>query len=78
MDATPDARHVLDCTDLNCPIPIVRLSQAIRGIESGAQIVILANDPAFRADLEAWVRRFGHTILAFVEGPVSRATVLKK
>ena len=35
-------------------------------------------DPAFRADLEAWVRRFGHTLLAFEEGPISRATVLKK
>jgi tRNA 2-thiouridine synthesizing protein A len=73
-----DASQVLDCTGLNCPMPIVRLSQAMRGIESGAKIVIEANDPAFRADLEAWVRRFGHTILAFDEGSISRATVLKK
>jgi len=49
------ASQVLDCTGLNCPMPIVRLSQAMRGIESGAKIVIEANDPAFRADLEAWV-----------------------
>lgn len=78
MDPSADVPRLLDCTGLNCPMPIVRLSQAIHGIDSGAQIVIEANDPAFRADLEAWVRRFGHTILTFDEGPISRATVLKK
>lgn len=78
MDTSANACRVLDCKGLNCPMPIVRLSQAIHGIESGARIVIEANDPAFRADLEAWVRRFGHTILAFEEGLISRATVLKK
>jgi len=78
MDTSPDASLVLDCTGLNCPMPIVRLSQAMRGLPSGAQIVIEANDPAFRADLEAWVRRFGHVILSFDQGATSRATLLKK
>lgn len=68
----------LDCKGLNCPMPIVRISQAMRGLESGAQIVVEANDPAFHADLVAWVRRFGHTLVAFEDGPIRRATVLKK
>ncbi len=78
MDPSADVPLLLDCTGLNCPMPIVRLSQAMRTLESGTKLVIEANDPAFRADLEAWVRRFGHTLLAFEEGPISRATVLKK
>lgn len=78
MDASADTRPVLDCTGMNCPMPIVRLSQAMRALESGTKLVIEADDPAFRADLEAWVRRFGHTLLAFDEGTISRATVLKK
>jgi tRNA 2-thiouridine synthesizing protein A len=68
----------LDCKGLNCPMPIVRLSQAMRGLESGAEIVVEANDPAFHADLVAWVRRFGHTLVAFEDGSIRRATVVKK
>ncbi|MBK8260999.1 MAG: sulfurtransferase TusA family protein [Nannocystis sp.] len=53
----------LDCRGLNCPMPIVRLSQLARKLPVGARIRITADDPAFRADLEAWVRRLGHTIV---------------
>ncbi len=60
-----NAVHELDCKGLNCPMPIVRLSQAMRKLAAGESITIFADDPAFRADLEAWVRRFGHTITSF-------------
>lgn len=59
----------LDCRGLNCPMPIVRLSQLARGLPIGARIRISADDPAFRADLEAWVRRLGHTIVHVSEEP---------
>lgn len=78
MDTSAAIEARLDCTGLACPMPIVRLSQTMRGLPSGARLVIEASDPAFRADLEAWVRRFGHVILAFEEGRVLRATILKK
>lgn len=73
------AAHELDCKGLNCPMPIVRLSQAMRRLTAGEVIVIEADDPAFRADLEAWVRRFGHVIETFdaVTDRVVRATVKK-
>ncbi|MCB9565747.1 MAG: sulfurtransferase TusA family protein [Myxococcales bacterium] len=71
------ATHELDCKGLNCPMPIVRLSQAMRRLEAGEQIIIEADDPAFRADLEAWVRRFGHQIISFDAGPIQRAVVVK-
>lgn len=78
MDASPPIEHRLDCTGLACPMPIVRLSQAMRNLTSGATLVIEASDPAFRADLEAWARRFGHVVLSFEEGKILRATVQKK
>ncbi|MEZ4450947.1 MAG: sulfurtransferase TusA family protein [Nannocystaceae bacterium] len=67
----------LDCKGLNCPMPIVRLSQAMRGLSPGQRLVIEATDPAFRPDLEAWVRRFGHTVASLEMGPVIRAVVIK-
>lgn len=68
----------LDCKGLNCPMPIVRLSQAMRNAQSGDRIIVEADDPAFQADLAAWVRRFGH-VLEVIEGErVKRAVVVKK
>mgnify|MGYP005855506049 CR=1 FL=1 len=72
------AEHHLDCKGLNCPMPIVRLSQAMRPLPPGSRLVVEADDPAFRADVEAWVRRFGHTLVRFDAGPVQRAIIEKK
>lgn len=68
----------LDCKGLNCPMPIVRLSQAMRGAQSGDRIVVEADDPAFQADLTAWVRRFGHVLWAIEGERVKRAVVIKR
>jgi tRNA 2-thiouridine synthesizing protein A len=45
----------LDCRGLICPLPIVRLAQRLADVAIGGQICILASDPAFRADLDAWL-----------------------
>lgn len=68
----------LDCKGLNCPMPIVRLSQTMRKMEVGERVAIEADDPAFRADLEAWARRFGHVIESFENGACQRAVLQKK
>lgn len=67
----------IDCKGLRCPMPIVKLGTAIRGLEAGQQLRIEATDPAFRPDLEAWSRKTGHRILEFEEGPVQRALIEK-
>ena len=68
----------LDCKGLQCPMPIVRLSQAIAAASSGVRIVVEADDPAFQADLEAWVRRMGHVLEGIQGGRVKRAVIVKK
>lgn len=71
------ADQTLDCKGMNCPMPIVRISQAMRRMETGDKLVVEATDPAFKADLEAWVRRFGHIISEFDAGDTLRATLVK-
>lgn len=71
------AEHTLDCKGLNCPMPIVRISQQLRGMQSGDVLVVEASDPAFKADLQAWAKRFGHQIVSIEDGPVCRAKVVK-
>lgn len=68
----------LDYKGLKCPMPIVRLSIEVRDLPPDESLTIEADDPAFRADLHAWARRTGFTIVEFVaDGRVQRATVRK-
>jgi tRNA 2-thiouridine synthesizing protein A len=67
----------LDCQGLNCPIPIVRISQTMKKIESRQTLEVIANDPAFSADVKAWVKKMGHTLLELEEGEIYRAIIQK-
>ncbi len=71
------AQTHLDCKGLSCPMPIVKISKAIKAIASGDELVVDADDPAFRADLEAWAAKLGHSIVAFTGGAAQRAVVRK-
>ena len=71
------ASHTLDCKGLNCPMPIVNISKLMRTLEPGDIVVVEASDPAFKADLQAWTKRFGHEIREFEEGDTMRATIVK-
>jgi tRNA 2-thiouridine synthesizing protein A len=58
------ADHVLDCTGLLCPIPVVKTSRAIKEIEVGQVLQMIATDPGSPPDMEAWVRQTGHEMVA--------------
>jgi tRNA 2-thiouridine synthesizing protein A len=60
-----------------CPMPLVRISQAIKEMTPGQTLLIEACDPAFKPDLEAWTRTMGHELLEFSDGSIQRAWVRK-
>ena len=53
----------LDCRGPRCPLPIIALSRRLPQVEVGAVLVLLADDPAARADVPAWCRMRGHEYL---------------
>lgn len=57
------ADQVLDCTGLSCPIPVVKTSKAIRKMEVGQVLQMIATDAGAPADMEAWTRQTGHEML---------------
>jgi tRNA 2-thiouridine synthesizing protein A len=71
------AEHSLDCSELRCPMPIVRISLAIKLLATGDRLRVQATDRAFRADIEAWTRRLGHRLVEFHDGPVQQAVIEK-
>ena len=60
-DTTPD--EVLDCTGMACPIPVVKTSQAIKKLEPGQVLELLATDPGVERDMKAWSRRTGNELV---------------
>lgn len=53
----------LDCRGLTCSMPVIKLSRAIRTIETGAVLEMLATDPGSVPDLEAFQKQTGHTVI---------------
>lgn len=53
----------LDCRNLLCPMPIIKLAQAIKMIGVGQTILIETTDPGSKYDIPAWGRQTGHQVL---------------
>lgn len=54
----------LDCRGLLCPMPIIKLSKAIKEIPVGETVEMLATDPGSVPDVEAFQNQTGHKITA--------------
>lgn len=69
----------LDLTGMRCPAPIVRLNSAVKALQAGDVLRVLASDPAFEMDARAWCRRTGHELLS-LEGAAGgfRARIAKR
>ena len=48
-------------------MPVVRTSQAIKKLEVGQVLKMIATDPGAPPDMEAWSRQTGHEILQSTE-----------
>lgn len=68
----------LDCRGMNCPMPIVRVSRAVREVALGDTLTVTADDPSFQADVEAWVRMTGNRLQAFTADGATRTAVIER
>jgi TusA-related sulfurtransferase len=59
---TPD--RMLDTKGALCPMPIVRLSKAMKELEPSQVILMEATDPGAIPDVAAWSKNTGNPILA--------------
>ena len=68
----------LDATGLKCPLPVLRARKAIKALESGEELVVLATDPAAVQDFRAFCEAASHAFLdATGDGEVFRITIRK-
>ncbi|MUN29894.1 sulfurtransferase TusA family protein [Sulfuracidifex metallicus] len=66
----------LDAKGLYCPGPVLETAKAVKQINIGEVLEVLATDPAAKPDIEAWARRTGNQILDIKqEGGITRILV---
>ncbi|MGE5850706.1 MAG: sulfurtransferase TusA family protein [Candidatus Methylomirabilota bacterium] len=53
----------LDCRGTLCPMPVIRVSQAIKKIAMGQVIEMLTTDPGSVPDMQAWSKQTGHELM---------------
>ncbi len=70
----------LDVKGLTCPMPIMKLSKAMKELESEQVLEMLGTDPGTKTDLHSWCKKTGNTLLdeSELEGGVFRYLIKKK
>ena len=58
-----DACIRLDCSGMQCPGPIMKVFENVQKMKEGEVLEVMASDPGFIRDIEAWCRRTGNTLL---------------
>jgi len=64
---TDEADEFLDCTGLLCPLPVVKTKRALKGMEVGQILEMIATDPGVVPDMQAWERQTRHEIVSSEE-----------
>jgi TusA-related sulfurtransferase len=74
-----DITKTLDARNLSCPMPVLKSKKALKDIEIGQVLEILATDPGSINDMAAWTRTTGHELLSSEElGPKEFRFLVKK
>ena len=55
--------QVLDCSGMLCPMPIVKTTKAMKELQSGQILKMIATDAGSPPDIEAWSRQTGNELL---------------
>jgi tRNA 2-thiouridine synthesizing protein A len=73
MDDKIKADLELNLQGLMCPMPVVKISKAIKDIPVGGVIEATATDPGVMADIPAWAKSTGNEMMKVEkEGKVIR------
>jgi tRNA 2-thiouridine synthesizing protein A len=70
--------EVLDVKGASCPIPIVKTAKAMKALNSGDTLEVLATDPGVEPDMQAWAKQTGNKLISIEkEGEVFRVLLEK-
>ena len=72
------SRTTLDLKGLLCPLPVLRANKAMRALDPGDEVEVLATDPAAPTDFAAFCTTAGHELVSSTEDDGVYALVVRK
>ncbi|MFO8087065.1 MAG: sulfurtransferase TusA family protein [Bacteroidales bacterium] len=74
-----EIKETLDCKGLSCPMPMMKLSKAMKKLKAGDILEMLGTDPGTKADIPSWCEKTGNKLLEQeeLEGGVTRMLIQK-
>lgn len=70
---------IVDARGLSCPMPIVKTALAVKALDPGDIVEVLATDPGSQRDVVAWCRSTGNDLIEHsVDGSVYRFLIRRK
>lgn len=57
----------LDCSGMNCPLPVVKTKQELERLAAGEVVKVIATDPGSQNDIPSFCRRNSFELLSFIE-----------
>jgi TusA-related sulfurtransferase len=63
------AVRTIDCIGLFCPVPVLKLAEAMREVAVGDRVDLLADDPAAKVDVRVWCRTRDQAYLGATDRP---------
>jgi tRNA 2-thiouridine synthesizing protein A len=72
------ADHVLDCTGLACPMPILKTKKAVDALNVGQVLKMISTDAGSVPDVTAWTQKTGHALLSHEEQSGTFTFYIKK
>jgi tRNA 2-thiouridine synthesizing protein A len=77
--ALVEIAQTVDAKGLSCPMPIVKTAQAMKALDPGAVLEVLATDPGSVKDFAAWCRSTGNELVdQSSDGAVYRFVIRRK
>lgn len=56
------ADKTVDARGLQCPMPVIKTSQAMKELSSGQTLELIASDRGALSDIPAWASDMGHSL----------------
>lgn len=72
------ADHVLDARGLQCPLPVLRANKMLKSLAAGAELEVLATDPAAPNDFASFCKTTGNVLVASSEADGLYTIVIRK
>lgn len=68
----------VDACGLQCPGPIMKVSEGMKAIKDGEELLVKATDPAFASDIHVWCERTGNGLISVENRKGTYEVLLKK